>query len=629
MKILHEYVDNMNFTDMVFDEAIRKFLSGFRLPGEAQKIDRIMEKFAERYTTQNPTVFPSADTAFILAFSIIMLNTDLHNPSIAENRRMTLEGFIKNNRGISIDGSDLPKDMLEGIFLRIQKSAFSLKEDDDARQQVVGGKEGGGGFDGFFSSSKEEKKRREEFQRERDELEKKSSLLLQKAKNNGGGLGGTAKGNANDERENEMLTLTPSEAVPFMFDVAWGAAIGSMSQILEFTEDPKCIALCLRGFVYAVRVASFNGMNVARDTFVNSLAKFTTLGSIKEIKEKNIECIRALLSIAISDGDTLFESWAPVLQCISQLAKLQLHASGLATDDELFEVDDGERERRGSFDPGFTRLSSSKFGGKEKKEKKNLAAARQMELDNGRAVLEAFNDDLIDKVFANSVKLSVDGITHFITELIQVSANEVVGDGGKTFVSGGGMTSPEFKQMNGDGYGGGGGSGARIFALQRLVEVADFNMNVRPRIVWTQIWGMMARHFAVVGCHENSMVSMYAIDSLRQLSFKFLEKPELKDFNFQRIFLKPFVVIMESHSSREDVRELILRCVDNMIRALAKNIRSGWRTIFSILTLSAGDSSLVIAKLGLEILHRLLDECLVQLCSSVEDFLALVKTSLR
>ena len=31
---------------------------------------------------QNPSVFPSADTAFILAFSIIMLNTDLHNPAI-------------------------------------------------------------------------------------------------------------------------------------------------------------------------------------------------------------------------------------------------------------------------------------------------------------------------------------------------------------------------------------------------------------------------------------------------------------------------------------------------------------------------------------------------------------------
>lgn len=73
VRILHYYIDALDFTDMVFDEAIRLFLSGFRLPGEAQKIDRIMEKFAERYTAQNPSVFPSSDTAFILAFSVIML----------------------------------------------------------------------------------------------------------------------------------------------------------------------------------------------------------------------------------------------------------------------------------------------------------------------------------------------------------------------------------------------------------------------------------------------------------------------------------------------------------------------------------------------------------------------------
>lgn len=81
-QVLHEYVDMMDFKGMRFDDAIRHYLSGFRLPGEAQKIDRMMEKFSERFCLQNPTVFPSADTAFILAFSIIMLNTDLHNPAI-------------------------------------------------------------------------------------------------------------------------------------------------------------------------------------------------------------------------------------------------------------------------------------------------------------------------------------------------------------------------------------------------------------------------------------------------------------------------------------------------------------------------------------------------------------------
>ena len=48
LKVMHAYVDSFDFQGMEFDEAIRAFLRGFRLPGEAQKIDRIMEKFAER-----------------------------------------------------------------------------------------------------------------------------------------------------------------------------------------------------------------------------------------------------------------------------------------------------------------------------------------------------------------------------------------------------------------------------------------------------------------------------------------------------------------------------------------------------------------------------------------------------
>lgn len=47
--VMHAYVDSVTFSGMKFDTAIREFLKGFYLPGEAHKIDRIMEKFAERY----------------------------------------------------------------------------------------------------------------------------------------------------------------------------------------------------------------------------------------------------------------------------------------------------------------------------------------------------------------------------------------------------------------------------------------------------------------------------------------------------------------------------------------------------------------------------------------------------
>ena len=79
LKVMHAYVDGFNFEKMNFDEAIRYFLRDFRLPREAQKIDRIMEKFAERYCKCNPNSFKNAEAAYVLAYSVILLNTNAHN----------------------------------------------------------------------------------------------------------------------------------------------------------------------------------------------------------------------------------------------------------------------------------------------------------------------------------------------------------------------------------------------------------------------------------------------------------------------------------------------------------------------------------------------------------------------
>ena len=120
---------------MKFDMAIRAYLSGFRLPGEAQKIDRIMEKFAERYYLQNRGTFPSADMAFILAFSTIMLQTNLHNPAIRDDKRMTKEQFIKQNKNISADG-ELSDEMVVEIYDRIQAEPISLNTDNKLAKKV-------------------------------------------------------------------------------------------------------------------------------------------------------------------------------------------------------------------------------------------------------------------------------------------------------------------------------------------------------------------------------------------------------------------------------------------------------------------------------------------------------------
>lgn len=50
-----------------------------------------------------------------------------------------------------------------------------------------------------------------------------------------------------------------------------------------------------------------------------------------------------------------------------------------------------------------------------------------------------------------------------------------------------------------------------------------------------------------VGCNPNEDVAIFAVDSLRQLSMKFLEKGELANFRFQKDFLRPFEHIMKKN----------------------------------------------------------------------------------
>ena len=57
---MHAFVDLMDFKGLAFVDALRTFLQSFRLPGEAQKIDRFMLKFADRYLAGNPQAFANA-----------------------------------------------------------------------------------------------------------------------------------------------------------------------------------------------------------------------------------------------------------------------------------------------------------------------------------------------------------------------------------------------------------------------------------------------------------------------------------------------------------------------------------------------------------------------------------------
>ena len=154
--LMEAYIQKLDCRGLRLDTALRALLSGFRLPGEAQKIDRILDAFAKHWhkTASHPPLTAetgsstsdaagsagdgptlqqkqpeslSAETAFVVCFALIMLNTDAHNPAVKKRNKMTLAAFCSNLRGVGTEGADLPSAWLAELYEGISKNEIKLK----------------------------------------------------------------------------------------------------------------------------------------------------------------------------------------------------------------------------------------------------------------------------------------------------------------------------------------------------------------------------------------------------------------------------------------------------------------------------------------------------------------------
>jgi brefeldin A-inhibited guanine nucleotide-exchange protein len=344
-----------------------------------KQIDRIMEKFAERFTEQNKTVFPTADAAFILSFSIIMLNTDLHNPAIKEERRMTREGFVRNNRGIC-DGQDLPEELLTSIFDRIKQNPISLKEDEDARERIgdpkkasVGGLPAALNPASFFSSHYNDMDRAREtnFQKERDHIVRTTESLL-KRRRHVAEMKSPARTRSNKAvRGASRFVLSGDsglrdEYVAPMFEVTWGPALAAFSTAMESANGTvgalisiasdeelelaaenaaETIEVCLTGFRFAVGIAGLCGNSIARDAYMLALSRFSQLGTGVLLEPRHIRCVQTMLSLAREDGELLGGAWEHVFKALSEVNRFHQVFQLMARNDRVAALA-AERRRR-------------------------------------------------------------------------------------------------------------------------------------------------------------------------------------------------------------------------------------------------------------------------------------------
>lgn len=122
---LDAYVKTFDFGGLSFVQSFRLFLESFWIPGEAQIIERFMEKFSTHLYSFLGEEFRSVDVLFQISYSTLMLNTDMYSSSVKE--KMTREAFLKNTLG-AIDEANRPTEgTLSHIYDEIAAAEVQLQ----------------------------------------------------------------------------------------------------------------------------------------------------------------------------------------------------------------------------------------------------------------------------------------------------------------------------------------------------------------------------------------------------------------------------------------------------------------------------------------------------------------------
>ncbi|KAL0350855.1 UNVERIFIED_CONTAM: ARF guanine-nucleotide exchange factor GNOM [Sesamum radiatum] len=284
-----------DFRDMNLDIALRIFLDTFRLPGESQKIQRVLEAFAESYFEQAPNILANKDAALLLSYSLIMLNTDQHNAQV--KKKMSEEDFIRNNRKIN-GGDDLPRDFLTELYHSICENEIRMVPDQGGAGAVL----------------------------------TRSHWI---------GLTHKAK-----QTPPFIVSESGSHLDFDMFTILSGPAIAAISVVFDHAEQEDVLQSCIDGFLAIAKLSASYNLNEVLDDLIVSLCKFTTLlhpsfneSSILDFGDdtKAKMATVAVFTIANRYSDHIRLSWRNILDCILSLQKIGLLPARLASDatDEL------------------------------------------------------------------------------------------------------------------------------------------------------------------------------------------------------------------------------------------------------------------------------------------------------
>ena len=298
-EVRNAFMETFDFEGLEFETALRLYMDAFRPPGEGQKIDRLMQVFGRRYYNEVPdSGLKSEDAAYVLAFSVIMLNTDLHNTQ--NKKKMTLEDFARINRNTN-EGDPMPPELLDRIYRAISSDELKISSEclpEELPSHSV-----------FW------------FQMARDSQRKRGLANL-------------------------GVPLTSSEVERDMFLLIWGPSLAAISIILESSNNPNVARDAIRGLLLAADLAAVHGLPDVPDRLIATLANHTAEldPSIPRAvvafgaSTKAQAAVEAIFALANKYGDGIRNGWTQVMDCMIRLYKAGLLSPMvIATDGESLE----------------------------------------------------------------------------------------------------------------------------------------------------------------------------------------------------------------------------------------------------------------------------------------------------
>ena len=496
---LKYFAESFDFKNIDIVQALRMFLLTFLLPGEGQKIDRIIEHFSSKYYNDNPTLFANADSAFYLSYGIMILQTALHNPNVKDG--MSLEEFSKILEEQNIQGN-FKEDYFSDIYNQILEDPISLPELEESKQDKD---------KNDIAYSRIKLRLIKEFNYN-SKMKKKDRLYIKL-------------------KENDIIDYLSQ----FISSITTPLFL-MLNIIIEESDEPLLFNQAIDGISYTIKTLGLLNLEQQKKTIVSNLCTMTSLLQVKQLKDKNISCIKQLLSLANSDYRYCKGTWSLILEIIN---KLYYYLSLIS-----MRKDDKEE---------YYKIKKQKAA--ETNNKKIMALVEET-INKEKEIIKILSKEInlndFEKIFLKTLNFDSSTLLEFVNCICDIARME-------------------FKN-NGLG---------KIFFLQKIVEISELNLFARPRFNWNNIWKILSEFFVDIGCSIDSENSANAMDSLRQLAMKFLQKKEGENYHFQKDFLMPFLDTWKKCHNFY-TQEYIIICINNLLNNYSKNMKSGWEVVLTI-----------------------------------------------